>query len=108
MYEAFYSIQNFDAGTDIKIAVVLSAKGALLGTNGNRPFLGGSYTNTAINIAKVKDALNRGFEIYVCQTAARGLGIKQSDLIDGIKFTPGGHLMVADKQMQGYAHLIYK
>ena len=73
----------------------------------------GTATNAApydyaANVAKIQDAIARGFKIYVCQTAARGLGIKQEDLIDGVKFTPGGHLKVADFQMNGYAHLIYK
>ena len=103
-----YEIQGMEAGKDVEVAVVLSAKGALLGTNGNSSFIGGTYTNSGSNIAKVQDAIARGFKVYICQTAARGLGIKQSDLIEGVMFTPGGHLKVADFQMDGYAHLIYK
>jgi intracellular sulfur oxidation DsrE/DsrF family protein len=106
-----YEIQGIEAGKDVEIAVVLSASGAYLGTNGNaitNPTTGTAVSNDTGNIARVRDAIARGFKVYVCQTAARGLGIKQSDLIEGVKFTPGGHLMVIDFQMNGYAHMIYK
>jgi intracellular sulfur oxidation DsrE/DsrF family protein len=109
-----YEIQGMEAGKDVEVAVVLSSKGALLGMKAQDGEVGkadnasvAGYDNAA-NVAKVQDALARGFKVYVCQTAARGLGIKQEDLIDGVKFTPGGHLKVADLQMDGYAHLIYK
>jgi intracellular sulfur oxidation DsrE/DsrF family protein len=106
-----YEIQGMEAGKDVDIAVVLSASGAYLGTNGNaitKPDGSATVSNTSDNITKVQDALSRGFKVYICQTAARSLGIKQSDLIEGVQFTPGGHLLVADFQMSGYALLSYK
>jgi len=72
-------------------------RGVLLGADAQKVFLGIVYSNYETNIEKVKDAPAKGFKIYVCHTASRGLRIKQSHLIDGIQFTPGGYLMVADK-----------
>jgi len=107
-----YAVQGMTIGEDVDVVVVLSTVGATLAVK-SHPRLAGAnadpldYSNPFI--AEIKAALDSGIKIYVCQTAARGLGIKAANLVDPrIKFVPGGHIAVADYQEKGYAHLMYK
>lgn len=107
-----YAIQGMTIGEDVDVVVVLSTVGATLATKSHARFAGANavatdYTNPFQ--AEIKAALDSGIKIYVCQTAARALGIKAMNLIDPrIQFVPGGHIAVADFQEKGYAHLMYK
>ncbi|MFO8024678.1 DsrE family protein [Thiohalophilus sp.] len=42
-------------------------------------------------------------KFYLCQMASQMPGIKKANKIDGVTFVPGGHIAVADFQMDGYA-----
>lgn len=107
-----YAIQDMTIGKDVDVVVVLSTVGATLAVKSHARFAGANvvatdYTNPFQ--AEIKAALDSGIKIYVCQTAARALGIKAMNLIDPrIQFVPGGHISVADFQEKGYAHLMYR
>lgn len=107
-----YAIQGMTIGEDVDVVVVLSTVGATLATTGHARFKGANADpNSTVNpfASEIVAALDSGIKIYVCQTAARALGIKAAHLIDPrIKFVPGGHIAVADYQEKGYAHLMYK
>jgi intracellular sulfur oxidation DsrE/DsrF family protein len=107
-----YQIQGMTYGKEVEIVAVLSTVGATLATKSHPRFAGANadpndFTNPFAS--EIVAALDSGIQIYVCQTAARALGIKAANLIDPrIKFVPGGHIAVADFQQQGYAALLYK
>lgn len=108
-----YAMQGMEIGKDVDVVVVLSTVGATLATKSHPRLAGANASDPTSTVnpfaADVKAALDSGIKIYVCQTAARALGIKASDLIDPrIQFVPGGHIAVADFQLKGYAHLMYK
>jgi intracellular sulfur oxidation DsrE/DsrF family protein len=108
-----YAIQGMEIGKDVDVVVVLSTVGATLAVKSHPKFVGATPADLTSNDnpfdADIKAALDSGIKIYVCQTAARALGIKAQNLIDPrIQFVPGGHIAVADFQEKGYAHLMYK
>jgi intracellular sulfur oxidation DsrE/DsrF family protein len=51
----------------------------------------------------VERGMEIGIKFYVCQMASRVLGITMNNKIPGVMFVPGGHIAVADFQMDGYA-----
>jgi intracellular sulfur oxidation DsrE/DsrF family protein len=108
-----YAIQGMEVGKDVDVVVVLSTVGATLAVKSHARFAGATPADPTSTDnpfdADIKAALDSGIKIYVCQTAARALGIKAQHLIDPrIQFVPGGHIAVADFQEKGYAHLMYK
>lgn len=107
-----YEIQGMEVGKDVDVVVVLSTAGATLATKSHARFAGANAVATDTTNpfkADVIAALDSGIKIYVCQTAARALGIKAAHLIDPrIQFVPGGHIAVVDFQQKGYAHMMFK
>lgn len=107
-----YAVQGMTIGKDVEVVVVLSTVGATLAVKSHARLSGANadpanYSNPFIS--EIKAALDSGIKIYVCQTAARALGIKAEHLVDPrIKFVPGGHIAVSDFQEKGYSHLMYK
>lgn len=97
-------VHGMTIGKDVEVVVVLLETGGILASTGH-PFFaqvnGGVATNPFVQ--QVQDAQAKGIKFYLCQTAARNLGITRANLLPGIEFVPGGHIAVADFQMQGYA-----
>ncbi len=98
-------VHGMRIGDDVKIASVHSSSGALLLTKRHKAWGlnadGTPKANPFIHL--VEKGLADGYEFYICQMASRALGIKKDNVIDGVKFVPGGHIAVADFQLRGYA-----
>ena len=100
----YENVHGMKVGKDVEIAVVFLESGGVLAATQNGVFAqanNGDPTNPFIHL--VEAAMAKGIKLYLCQTAARNLGITRANLIPGIEFVPGGHIAVADFQMQGYA-----
>ena len=89
-------------GKDYHIAVVFNSKGAIFGLDPS--------ADKANKLAKenhsagvVKDLLDAGVSIYVCQNTARSMGVKQYQLIDGVQFVTAAVTAIGDLQHQGYS-----
>ena len=117
MRENYEDVHGMKIGTDIKIVAVASSSGALLLTThhvtwkrpaetGDEPCpFPGTEGMTCNNPFRylVERAQQIGVKFYVCQMASRVLGIKKQFKIEGVDYVPGGHIAVADFQMDGYA-----
>lgn len=105
MVKNYEQVHGMVMGKDVEVVVVLVESGGALAATSHaifNPTAGGpAMPNTFIPL--VQQAMAKGIKIYMCQTAARSLGINMSNMIPGIQFVPGGHITVADFQMMGYA-----
>lgn len=105
MIKNYEQVHGMKIGKDIKVAVVGSASGALLLTKTHKAWgidaLGHPMPNPFA--ALVQKGIDAGMKFYLCQMAARELGIKRDTVLDGVAMVPGGHIAVADLQMRGYA-----
>ncbi len=117
MRENYEDMHNMKIGEDVKILAVASNSGALLMTTEHpawlrdktgdepdcsmKPVPGKTCTNPFRGL--VERGMEIGIKFYLCQMASRVLGIKMANKIPGVKFVPGGHIAVADFQMDGYA-----
>lgn len=100
----YENVHGMTIGKDVDVAVVLLETGGILAATEHGIFAqanGGVATNPFVQL--VKDAQAKGIKFYLCQTAARNLGITRAKMIPDIEFVPGGHIAVADFQLQGYA-----
>lgn len=100
----YENVHGMTIGKDVDVVVVFLESGGVLATTQHGVFAqanGGNATNPFVNL--VQEAQAKGIRFYLCQTAARNLGITRATMIPGINFVPGGHLAVADFQLQGYA-----
>lgn len=117
MRENYEDVHGMKIGKDIKVVAVASTSGALLMTTHHpawmrtagegdpacpmKPLAGKTCSNPFRHLVERAQAI--GVKFYVCQMASRVLGIKKGNKIDGVDFVPGGHIAVADFQMDGYA-----
>ena len=102
----YENMHGMTVGKDVEIAVVLVESGGVLAATEHGVFAqanAGVATNPFIHLVEAAKA--KGIKIYLCQTAARNLGITRANMIPGIEFVPGGHIAVADFQLRGYAVL---
>jgi intracellular sulfur oxidation DsrE/DsrF family protein len=100
----YENVHGMTIGKDVEVAVVFLESGGVLASTQHSVFAtanGGDPTNPFVSL--VNAAREKGIKLYLCQTAARNLGITRANMIPGIEFVPGGHIAVADFQMQGYA-----
>ena len=101
----YENVHGMKIGTDVDVVVVLLESGGALAATQHATFNpvvgGGPVANPFVPL--VQEAMNKGIKIYLCQVAARKLGINMDNLIPGIHFVPGGHSAVADMQLRGYA-----
>lgn len=118
MRENYEDVHNMKIGQDIDVIAVASSSGALLMTTHHpawmrdkasvmdpgcpmKPVDGKTCSNPFRGL--VERAQEIGVKFYLCQMASRVLGIKMGNKIPGVNFVPGGHIAVADFQMEGYA-----
>lgn len=104
MVRNYEHVHGMTIGKDVEVAVVFSESGSLLAATQHAAFAqasGGNPANPFTHL--VEYGLSKGFKFYLCQTAARSLGINMQNKIEGVHFVPGGHIAVADFQLQGYA-----
>lgn len=116
--ENYEDVHGMKIGKDLDVVVVSSGSGGLLMTTHHpawmrdktastdadcpmKPVTGKTCSNPFRHI--VERAQQTGVKFYLCQMAARVLGIKMGNKIPGVRFVPGGHIAVADFQMDGYA-----
>ncbi len=104
-----YEMHGMTVGKDVDVVVIFNQAGSLLATTSHPVFAGptGLHPGDPTNGFRplVEYGMQHGFKFYLCQTAARTLGINMSNKIPGVKFVPGGQIALADFQMQGYAVL---
>lgn len=103
MVKNYERIHGMTIGEDVDVVVVFSESGAVLATTAHPVFTTANGNPVNPFASLVEYGLQKGFKFYLCQTAARNLGITMATMIPGVKFVPGGHIAVADFQMQGYA-----
>lgn len=117
MRENYEDVHGMKIGEDVKVIAVASNSGALLMTTHHpawmrdaaegdpacpmKPVAGKTCSNPFRPL--VERAQQIGVKFYLCQMASRVLGIKKAYKIDGVQFVPGGHIAVADFQMDGYS-----
>lgn len=117
MRENYEVMHDMKIGEDIKVIAVASNSGALLMTTHHpawmrdnsgsepdcpmNPGVGKTCSNPFRHLVERAQAI--GVKFYLCQMASRVLGIKKANKIEGVQFVPGGHIAVADFQMDGYA-----
>lgn len=101
----YENVHGMKIGADVDVVVVLLESGGALAATQHATFNpvvgGGPVANPFVPL--VQEAMNKGIKVYLCQVAARKLGINMDNLIPGIHFVPGGHSAVADLQLRGYA-----
>ena len=107
MIDNYEIVNGMRIGKDIDISVVMSASGAVLLTKTHKAFGVDATGNANPNpyASLVAKGLAKGMKFYLCQMAARELGIKRDNMLDGVEFVSGGHIAVADFQQRGYAML---
>lgn len=107
MIDNYEVVNGMAIGKDINIVVVMSSSGAVLLTKAHKSFGLDALGNPNPNpfAAQVVKGIAKGMKFYLCQMAARELGIKRSNMLDGVEFVTGGHLAVVDLQQLGYAVL---
>ena len=99
-----YGLHGMTVGEDVDVVVVFSGSGAALAATHHSIFAKSNAGDSANPFREfVEYGLEKGFKFYVCQTASRTLGINMSNKIPGVNFVPGGHIALADFQMNGYA-----
>jgi intracellular sulfur oxidation DsrE/DsrF family protein len=101
----YENVHGMVIGKDVEVAVVLLESGGALAATQHtifNPVAGGAPVANPF-IPLIEEAMNKGIKVYLCQVAARNLGINMANKIPGIEFVPGGHSAVADFQLQGYA-----
>lgn len=104
MVANYENVHGMTIGKDVEVVVVFSESGAVLAATHHPVFAQASGGNPANPFAGlVEYGLEKGFKFYLCQTAARNLNINMTNKIPGVQFVPGGHIAVADFQLQGYA-----
>ena len=117
MRENYEDVHGMKMGRDVKVIAVASNSGALLMTTHHpawmrpaeatdpacpmKPTDGMTCSNPFRHL--VERAQELGVKFYLCQMASRVLGIKKANKIEGVSFVPGGHIAVADFQLDGYA-----
>jgi intracellular sulfur oxidation DsrE/DsrF family protein len=105
MVKNYEQVHGMQIGKDVEVAVVLLESGGALAATQHaifNPVAGGPAVPNPF-IALVQQAIDKGIKVYLCQTAARSLGINMTNMIPGVLMVPGGHISVADFQLQGYA-----
>lgn len=105
MVKNYENVHGMTIGKDVEVVLVLVESGGVLAATQHatfNPVAGGAAVANPF-VSLVQEAMDKGIKIYLCQTAARSLGINLANMIPGIEFVPGGHIAVADFQMQGYA-----
>jgi len=107
MIDNYEVVNGMEIGKDIDIVVVMSSSGGALLTKAHKSFGLDAYGNPNPNpfAAQVAKGIAKGMKFYLCQMAARELGIKHNNMLDGVEFVTGGHLAVVDLQQLGYAVL---
>lgn len=100
-YEVVHGMQ---IGKDVDIVVVAASSGAALMTTEHRIFGENSLGDPLANpfVEQVELGLKNNIQFFVCQAASRALGINMDNKIPGVNFVPGGHIAVADFQLDGY------
>lgn len=101
----YENVHGMMIGKDVEVVVVLLESGGALAATQHatfNPIAGGAPMANPF-VPMIEQAMNKGIKIYLCQVAARNLGINMTNKIPGIGFVPGGHGAVADFQLQGYA-----
>lgn len=117
MRENYEDVHDMKIGENVKVKAVASGSGALLMTTHHpawmrdagegdpacpmKPIAGKTCSNPFRHLVERAQAI--GVKFYLCQMASRVLGIKKANKIEGVSFVPGGHIAVADFQMDGYA-----
>ncbi len=105
MVKNYENVHGMTIGKDVEVVLVLVESGGVLAATQHatfNPVAGGAPVANPF-VPLIQEAMNKGIKIYMCQTAARSLGINMANMIPGIQFVPGGHISVADFQLQGYA-----
>lgn len=105
MVKNYENVHGMTIGQDVDVVLVLVESGGVLAATQHatfNPVAGGAPVANPF-IALVQEAMSKGIKVYMCQTAARSLGINMANMIPGIQFVPGGHIAVADFELQGYA-----
>lgn len=101
----YENVHGMTIGKDVEVVVVLVESGGVLAATQHatfNPVAGGAPVANPF-VSLVQEAMGKGIKVYLCQTAARNLGINLANMIPGIEFVPGGHIAVADFQLRGYA-----
>jgi intracellular sulfur oxidation DsrE/DsrF family protein len=101
----YENVHGMTIGKDVEVVVVLLESGGALAATQHatfNPVAGGAPVANPF-VSLIEAAMNKGIKVYLCQVAARNLGINMENKILGIQFVPGGHGAVADFQLQGYA-----
>jgi len=117
MRENYEDVHGMKIGEDVDVIAVASSHGALLMTTHHpawmrpagetdpacpmKPIEGKTCSNPFRPLVERAQAI--GVKFYLCQMASRVLGIKKANKIPGVTFVPGGHIAVADFQIEGYA-----
>lgn len=117
MRENYEDVHGMKIGKDVIVKAVASGSGALLMTTHHpawmrpagasdpacpmKPVEGMTCSNPFRHLVERAQAI--GVQFYLCQMASRILGITKATKIEGVTFVPGGHLAVADFQLDGYA-----
>ena len=72
-----------------------------------RILMNGEPVNLAVkgNDQRIKELLNLGINITVCQNALKSNGIDRSELEDGIDVVPTGVFELMKRQEQGYSYI---
>lgn len=107
MIDNYEIVNGMQIGKDIDINVVMSGTGAVLLAKTHKAFGVDAHGNANPNpyASMVARGLSKGMKFYLCQMAARDLGIKRNNMLEGVEFVTGGHIAVADFQQRGYALL---
>lgn len=105
MIANYEQVHGMKIGKDIDVAVVASSSGALLMTKRHKAWGVDALGNPLPNpfAALVQKGIDAGMKFYLCQMAARELGIKTDNVLDGVEQVPGGQIAVGDLQLMGYA-----
>lgn len=105
MVKNYENVHGMTIGKNVEVVLVLVESGGVLAATHHATFNpvpgGAAVVNPFVSLVQL--AMSKGIKVYLCQTAARSLGINMANMIPGIEFVPGGHIAVADFELQGYA-----
>lgn len=60
------------------------------------------------NISILKELLESGVHVEICENTMRQKGVDASDLLPGVKIVVGAYPRIIDLQLQGYAYIKFE
>ena len=77
------------SGKDCDVCVVLTGECAI----------------SATNDTKIKDLIDNGVTVNVCQNSLNHFDIKKENLLEGMNVVPAGIVEIIEKQAEGYGYI---